>query len=275
MDSTTPDTRLSVRRMCRLTVLVSALCFALTSLVLAPVYVKYASDILYAETWWVYLLYYLTEEGLVDLAVFAVCYPATMYAVWRAGFKGAVRIPVAFSLITLGKFAVNFFMTSLVDGALPNASEFLSFDLPYIGTMYLLEIAQYAVVILLTVWIKGRYLRRQALAGLSAGEGTAPAASFTFTGLLPRKNPVQLSALLMAVFMLAVRFVMHQIYQYTLYITSGYTDGLLIMVLDLLGDIFAGVVLYFAALLLMARFGRRDEEAAKAAAQTAEAGTGR
>lgn len=271
MDIATPDARLSVRRMCRLTVLVSALCFAFSSLVLAPIYVKYASDILYAETWWVFLLYYLTEEGLLDLAVFAVCYPATIYALWRAGFKGAARVPVAFSLITLAKFAVNFFMTSIVDGALPSASEFLSFDLPYIGAMYLLEIAQYAVVILLTLWIRRRYLRRAAEAQLLTGEAV-PAACFTFTRLLSCKNPVQHSALLMAVFMLAVRVVMHQIYQFTLYATSGYTDGLLIMALDLIGDIFVGVILYFAALLLLSRFYRKDSEAAAAEAVETPAG---
>ena len=60
---------------------------------LAPIYIKYASDIMYAEAWWVYLLYYLTEEGLMDLVVFAVCYPATIYAVWLVGLKQAICVP--------------------------------------------------------------------------------------------------------------------------------------------------------------------------------------
>ena len=262
MESTTPDTRLSVRRMYRLTVLVSVICFAITSFVLAPLYVFFEPNILYSETWWVYLLSYLTEEGMVDLAVFAVCYPATMYAVWRAGFKGALRIPVAFSLITLGKFMVNFFMTAIVDGALPDASEFLSFGLPYIGALYLLEIAQYAVVILLTRWVKRRHERRLAEAELLKESASAPAARFTFDRLISVKNPVQLSAMLVAAFLFAVRVIMHQIYQFSLYITSGYTDGWAFMLLEFFSDLFVAVILYFVALLLLSRFYRKDVEAA-------------
>ncbi len=262
MDSLTPEKRLSVRRMCRLTVLVSALCFGLTSFVLAPVYLHYAPDILYADTWWVNLLYYLTEEGLLDLLAFAVCYPAAIYAVWRAGFKGALRVPVAFTLITLGKFTVNFFMTSIVDGALPGISEFLSFDLPYIGAMYLLEMAQYAAVIFLTLRIKARHERRLGEAELLKGSAPVPAASFTFDRLLALKNPVQRAAFFTALLLFAVRVAMHQIYQYTLYVTSGYTDGIVAMVVELFADLFVGVIVYFAALLLLARFARKDADTA-------------
>ena len=267
MDQTNPNPSLTVRRMCRLTILVSAICFALSSFVLAPIYIQFASDIVYAEAWWVYLLYYLTEEGLIDLVVFAVCYPAAIYAVWQAGLKQAIRVPVAFSLITLAKYLVNFFMTSIVDGALPNMSDFLGFDLPYIGALYILEILQYALVIFLTLMVKRRYARKQAIleaeALLPDAEPAAPAAPlFSFNRLLSVKNPIQLSALLMAALLFAVRIIMHQVYQYTLYVTSGYTDGLFIMALDLISDIFIAVILYFAALLLLSRFHRKDAETA-------------
>lgn len=266
MEPITPHTQLSVRRMCRLTVLISAICYAITSFVLAPIYIKYASDIMYAEAWWVYLLYYLTEEGLMDLVVFAVCYPATIYAVWLVGLKQAIRVPVSFALITLGRFIANFFMTSIVDGALPSAGEFFSFDLPYIGVLYLLEMLQYALVILLTVLVKRRYERkREEAALLSAADATVPeTALFTFTRLLSVKNPVQLSALLMAAVLFVLRVAQHQIYQYTLYITSGYTDGFVIMALDLISDIFVAVIAYFVALLLLSRFCRKDTEAMRA-----------
>ncbi len=269
MDQNTLDPRPIVRRMCRLTVLVSAICFAVSSFVLAPVYIQFASDIVYAEAWWVYLLYYLTEEGLMDLAVFAVCYPAALYAVWQAGLKQSIRIPIAFSLITLAKFIVNFFMTSLVDGALPDITEVLHFDLPYIGALYFLEILQYGLVILLTLLVKRRYERRRAVSeaeALLTETGSAPSSRtlFSFTRLLSVKNPVQLSALLMAALIFAVRVIMHQIYQYTLYITGGYTDGLFVMALDLISDLFIAVILYFAALLLISRFHRKDCEAAAA-----------
>ena len=261
MEPITPNPWLSVRRMCRLTVLVSAVCFAITSFVLSPIYIKYASDIIYAEAWWVYLLYYLTEEGLLDLAVFAVCYPAAMYAVWIAGLKGAIRVPVTFILLTLARFVVNFFMTAITDSALPGMDDFLSFDLPYISALFLLEALQYALIIALTLWVKRRYARRceqLAADGLLAGKDVEIPALFPFTTLISVKNPLQLSALWLGIWMFVSRFASHQIYQYTLYVTSGYTDGLTVMALDLISDIFVGVIFYFAAILLFTRFYRKD-----------------
>ena len=263
MEQTTQTTRRIVRRMCKLTLLVSALCFGVSSFLLTPLYIQLASNIAYAEAWWTYVLYYLTSEGLIDLTVFAVCYPAAMYAVWHAGFKGGIRVPVAFSLVTLGKFVVNFFMTAITDSALPDVQEFLTADLPMIGIMYVLELLQYALPILFTLWLKRRYEAREGIWSTEENEVDLFASSaplYTFTRLVSFKNPVQLAAFLMGVVVFAFRFVMHQIYQYTLYITSGYTDGLFIMVLDFVSDLFVAVILYFIALLLFSRFYRKDTE---------------
>ncbi len=266
MEQNTPNLRLTVRRMFRLTLLTAVIGYALSSFLLSPLYIKFASDVVYADAWWVYILYYLTEEGLVDLAVFAVCYPAAIYAVWMAGLKGAIRVPVTFTLLTLARFVVNFFMTAITDSALPGMDDFLNFDLPYISALFLLEVFQYALIIALTLWVKRRYARKceQLVAnGLLAGKKAELPAAFPFATLISVKNPIQLSALLMGIWMFVSRFVSHQIYQFTLYATSGYTDGLTVMVLDLISDIFVGVIFYFAAVLLISRFHRKDAEAVR------------
>lgn len=264
MEQINTNSKLTVRRMLRLTVLAAVIGYALNSFVLAPLYVKFASDVVYANTWWVYILYYLTEESLVDLAVFAVCYPAAIYAVWQAGLKRAIRVPVAFALLTLVRFVANFFMTAITDSALPDMGEFLAFDLPYIGALYLLEMLQYGLIIALTLWVKRRYTRKRELLeaeALMRGEEPAPEAPLLpFGKLISLKNPLQCSVLWMAILVFAARVVMHQIYQYTLFITSGYTDGFLIMALDLISDVFVGVILYFAGMLLISRFYRKDAE---------------
>ena len=271
MEQLTQSSRYAVRRMCGLTVLVAAVLYALNSFILSPLYIKFASDIVYADAWWVYILYYLTEEGLLDLAVFAVCYPAAIYAVWRAGLKLAIRVPVAFALITLARFVVNFFMTAITDSALPDMNEFLSFDLPYIAVLYLLEMLQYALVIAMTLLVKRSYLRRRAYReaeALVADKKADPEAPLLpFTRLVSMKNPLQCSAFLMALWMLITRVAMHQIYQLTLFIQTGSSDGLLIMVLDLISDIFVAVIFYFAALLLISRFDAKDQAAAASAEQ--------
>lgn len=266
MELLTPNPRLTVRRMCRLTLLVAAACFAINSFVLSPLYIKFASDIMYAEAWWVYLLYYLTEEGLIDMAVFAVCYPATIYAVWCVGLKRAVRVPLSFALLTLARFVVNFFMTAITDSALPDAEEFLSFDLPYIAALYLLEMLQFALIIAITLSVRRRYLRnrelREAEALLEGGKAAAEAPLLPFTRLFGMKNPLQRASFLMALLVTVLGVMSDQIYQFTLFSQNGYTDGLLIMVLDLIADLFLGAILYFAALLLINRFYGKDTEAA-------------
>ena len=139
MEQISPNPRLSVRRMLRLTVLVAALCYAVASFLLIPLHVRLSSDVMYAETVWAMILYYLVgEETLLYLLVYAVCYPAAIYAVWIAGFKRAARVPVAFALLTLGRFVVDFCMNAIADGALPGADKFLQSELPIIAASYAL-----------------------------------------------------------------------------------------------------------------------------------------
>ena len=264
MEQITSNPVATVRRMRRLTLLVASIGFALGSFLLSPLYISFASNVVYADTWWVFILYYLTEEGLLDMAVFAICYPAAIYAAWQVGLKRSIRVPLSFALLTLARFIVNFFMTAVTDSALPSPEEFLSFDLPYIGGLFLLEMAQFALVLTVSLLVKRRFLRKREYLEACAileGKTVAPAEPLLpFIRLLPFKNPLQRSAFYMALTVFLLRFAGHQIYQMTLFLQTGRSDGLLIMVLDLISDIFIGVILYFVAMLLMNRFHRKDSE---------------
>ena len=271
MEQITPNSSAMVRRMWRLTVLVASIGFAIGSFLLSPIYVTFASDVVYADAWWVFILYYLTEGGFLDLAVFAICYPAAIYAAWHVGLKQSARIPVTFALITLGRFLVNFFMTTVMDSALPSLVDFLTFDLPYIGALYFLEMLQYALVIGIALLVKRRFFRkreyREACAILEKKELEPLAPFLPFNRLLGLKNPLQRSAFYMALLVFFLNFAQHQIYQITLYIYTGRSDGLLIMILDLITDLFIGVIFYFVAMLLMNRFHMKDMESVAEPAQ--------
>ena len=112
--------------------------------------------------------------------------------------------------------------------------------------------------------VKRRFLRKREYLEACAileGKTVAPAEPLLpFIRLLPFKNPLQRSAFYMALTVFLLRFAGHQIYQMTLFLQTGRSDGLLIMVLDLISDIFIGVILYFVAMLLMNRFHRKDSE---------------
>ncbi len=250
-----------VRRMLRFTLLVAAIGFGLRAIVLSPIYIRFASDVAYADDWWVILLYYLTDGGLCDLTVFALCYPATLYAIWVAGFKRAVSVPVLYAILTVVKFILNFIMSCITDSALPQFSDFVSGDLPIILAMVLLELLQYALMILIMIIWRSRYENRVALAAAATELGRdmpPPLPAFPLRRLVDMKNPVQGTAFLTALILFIGRLAMHQIYQYALYITSGYTDGIVVMLVDLLLDIFISVLFYFSFLLLLPRFHEKN-----------------
>ncbi len=255
----TPSSARAVRRMLRLTILVAAIGFGLDSLLFSPLYIRFAADVSYQASWWVTALYYLTDGGLIDLTVFAVCYPASIYAVWRAGMKASVRIPVIYSLITLLKFLVNFFMTCITDRALPDAEEFFTMDLPMIAAVFFLELLQYAIVLAVAVLVRASYVHKSGLSQTEADREDIWSRAFPFVRLVAFKNPVQLVAFVNAALLFAGRAIMHQIYQYALYKNSGYTDGLFIMVLDFLSDLVISLIFYFVSLLLLSKFEQKNK----------------
>ena len=249
----------AVRRMLRLIVLVAAIGFGLDSFVLSPLYIRFVADISYQASWWVTALYYLTDGGLIDLTVFAVCYPATIYAVWYAGVKRAARIPVAYSLITLAKFLVNFFMTCITDRAMPDVEEFFTIDLPMIAAVFFLELLQYILVLAVSTAARAVYEHKCSLAQPDANLEDIRSRVFLFTRLVTFKNPVQLVAFVSAALLFVGRVIMHQVYQYALYKNSGYTDGLVVMILDFLGDLAIALIFYFVSLLLLMRFEKKNK----------------
>ncbi len=264
MSTSTPAP--SLRRPFRFTLLVASIGFLLNYAVLTPIYIRFVSDIAYQNAWWVAVLYYLTVEGLLDLAVFALCYPATVYAVWRAGIKRSLGLSLAFVGLTLFKFILNFFMTGITEGALPDIEEFLAGDLPMILGMFLLEVLQYVLIIAVTAFIRGRCRRNERIiAGMKLLpeverveiEPHAPA--FPITQLFSLKNPIQLAAFLATLVVFVGRSGMHLVYQITLYINFGSSDGWVIMLIDLISDLVIAGIMYFVYLLLLPAFHRRDE----------------
>ncbi len=263
------ETRAVVRRLFCLVLSVAALGFALQVFLLTPVYVRFASDITYADAWWVNVLYYITQEGILDLVIFAVCYAASAYAVFAAGFKGALRIPVVYALLTAAKFFLNFVMNAITDSALPDMEEFLSYDLIIILWTMGLELLQYALVVLFAALIKARYDSRVRIAeGMMLlprerrVDYPMPEPPFPYRKLLSVKNPLQLIAFLSALLLFTARFGMQMLYQVTLFLKYGSSDGWVVMLIDLISDLAIAVVFYFVFLLLFGRFHDKETEAA-------------
>ena len=251
----------STRRLFRLTLLCAALGFGIKAFLLSPLYVSLASNVLYSNAWWMEILYQLTSGGLIDLAVFAVCYSATIYVVRREGFSRTMSIPIMFSVLTLAKFVANFFVTAIADKALPDMEEFLTADLPMIIGMFLLEWGQYILVVLIAIFVRWRcdvWERRAAANARLLPEHRksckTPAPDFPFRRVCDGRNGLQRGALLTALVVIIGRVVMHLVYQIALFVNFGSSDGWVVMLIDLVSDIFVGAILYFVSLLLMMHF---------------------
>ncbi len=252
-------TRLSVRRVLLFVLLTQLIYTVLYAFVLNPLYTHFASDVLYQNAWWLDLIGIAIDAA--DVILFILVYPASLYAIWRGGWRLGYPVPLLFSVLTLVKFTLNYAVGIFIEyGGVPSG-DFLADDLPLVLPLALLELLQYGIVLgLATLWYHV-YRVRQAdaavLAALRQRPYEAPAV-LPVTRLYDRKNPVQ-RALFDAGLTVAVLGVLrHVIYQLTLFAANGRMDSPLQVAVDLVGDLFVGTALYLVGILLVNRFARRD-----------------
>ena len=245
----------------RLTLLVAGLGFAVKALILHPLYILLATNVTHMYAFYTTVLYYLIDGGLLDLAVIAVCYPASAYEVWKKGVKGSKKVILAFTLLTTGKFVANYVMDILTYSGLPRLNEFLT-DIPMILAMLILELIPYALVLTAAALATARWNRKAELAAYTSEltDTATPAAVFPFVRLVSFKNPLQLASFVGAAAILLSREISYHVYQLTLLTNFGSTDGWADMLITLLADTALSVLLYFAAILLLPRFHSREAE---------------
>ena len=244
----------------RLILPVAGLGFAVKALILHPIYILLATNVTHMYAFYTTILYYLIDGGLLDLAVIAVCYPASAYEVWRKGIKGSKPVIGAFILLTAGKFVANYVMDILTYSGLPSLNEFLT-DIPMILVMLILELIPYALVLAVTALATTRWNRKAELAAYTSeltDNAAAPAAVFPFVKLISLRNPLQLASFVGAAAIFLSREISYHVYELTLMVNFGSTDGWADMLVTFLSDAALGVLLYFAAILLLPRFHSRE-----------------
>ena len=245
----------------RLTLLVAGIGFAVKCLLVHPIYILLGNDVVHMNAWYTALLYYLIDGGLWDLAIIAVCYPATVYSVWKKGLKGSRGVILTFTLLTAGKFVLNYVMDVLTYSGLPRLDEFLS-DIPIILVMLVVELIPYALAVSAIAVAKNRYDRKaeEATYRSQLTETEVPALALPFRKLLALRNPLQLASFAGALAVFLSREISYHVYEITLFVNFGYTDGWLDMAVTLLSDIVISTLIYFAALLLLPHIHSKETE---------------
>lgn len=256
--------RLEVRRIIRFISVVQLIYIVLYCLVLNPAYTYFASDILYQDAWWLSLIGLLCD--LLDPILFIIVYPTTIYTLWRGGRCG-FRLAVMFSGHTLFKFIFNYYMGWVFkSGALPNW-ESIGDDLAdgiavYLLEMYILEMAQYWLIIGLYCLFMYLYNKRKAAAdGETVLEGGQPEerSLLPLTRFFDMKNPVQKTLLASGIVVLLAGAAQHVVYQMTLINYEGRTDSLIQFIADIISDIALGLILYMCGMLIVNALYRRKK----------------
>ncbi len=256
--------RLEVRRLTRFVTVTWLIYLVLYSLVFNPLYTHFSSDVLFRDAWWLDLIGLGCD--LLDPILFIIVYPTTVYTLWRGGRFG-FRLPIVFSLLTLFKFVFNYYVGWLFNvGALPRADvmwDDLSSGMG--GTllrMYLLEMLQYWLIIgfmMLHLWLyRRRSVKQDAEAALS-GAPVTDEELLPLTRMFCFRNPVQRTLFDAGIIVLAARVLSHFIYQMSLIVYTGQTDGPVQFAADILSDVALGVIMYMAGIMIVNALYRRKK----------------
>ena len=251
------DASLSRVFFCATTVM--AVCFILYAAVLAPLsvwlYDLTLSNVLYN---YLYPLCFVLEEILMpvaNLTAFFVAYAAVAYSLWVGGLHGARKVMASITLLTLGKFVLNYLVSSVAVGSFSSFDIFWTEELPMILPMLLLELLQHALVILLAVLFLRRYDRR--CAEVMPGED-APTPAMPLAKMFSLKNPIQCWIFWTSVILLLARWYMTGLHELVSAVFNGFTAGWVWILLYAATDLILIAAGYFVMTLLIMSFYRKD-----------------
>ncbi len=233
---------LAVRRSTRLVLASSLIYILLTCVLLSPLYDVFSSNTLYQGAWWLSAISIVSD--VLQLLLFFTAYSVTIYALWRGGWKKGKQTVIVYALLTVLIFAVNYFIPCLTLGY----PLFDEFDMKAVAVTASLELLQYGVIVLLScIHIRG-WQKKQAWNpdGAQGRDSVLP-----LTSMFVLRNPVQRSAFDMALILLVGGVLKHLIY----HVASS--EGILWLVVDLVGDLLVAMTAYLVSLLLLNCWHRR------------------
>lgn len=253
-------TRLSVRRTMLFVLLGELIFIILNAGVLNPLYTYFSADTLYQDAWWLNLIGLLID--ISEYIPFILLYPASIYALWRGGWRQGYPVFLLSAGMTICKFIANYAVDTYVQqGGLPSV-ELLLDDAALILPSLALEMAQYAIILGLASLQFKLYRDRQSYATAEAAlrqKPYAPPAVLPMTRMLDLRNPVQRSLFDMAVAVTVLSLLLRRLtYQLVLYNYYGVTDGALQITVDILEDVLMGIVLYVLGVLVIDHLVARD-----------------
>ncbi len=230
------------------------------ALALAPLYSRAVSD---AGFGFDYLPDILDAAMLVvHLCSFFICYAITAYSIFTFSTEQTVPTILIFSGMTVYKYGLNLVAGWFIFDGIPTTSAEINLSVMSVVSNTMLELFQYAIAILIAYSIIKKVLPAYQLR-LKQKEKLGEAATlrdcaFPFTSLLSTKNPLQKSALLIAIWVTAFRIVQLVIYDVFVGGIPSSLPDILWMLAYYLGTVILGALGYLLMLLILMKLDSLD-----------------
>lgn len=229
-----------------------ALLYCLYCFVLVPLSIRFANDVVYADTALPTVIEIIYDT--VEVLAISLSYAVLIYSVYRYGLSGSVASMIVFCVITLFKYFANLSMDWINYGF--DVSE-LAGDLFVILLPFLLEILQYFAVVLISHKIISSYVTAKEKRNLQLIENGKEELSenfgvYPFSGVVNMKNPIMKVAFWSGV-VIAVTSTLQSV---PFYFMVTYLAGfpLFSVLSQIITSAIEGVVCYFAVILLEMMF---------------------
>lgn len=172
--------------------------FTVYSVVMTTLYVKAETDVAFMIPVFVDIIPYATD--LCELVGMLIAYTAVLYYWHGSTASQKCGYVIAFAALTVYKYIAKLVVTYIMNGALPSVKSYLADMLLAVVLPLLLELVQFAVILLI---IRSIMKKTDAfIAEKKSLEGKLPdyhfdeeAVFFPFQGLFGKHNPLQRSAL--------------------------------------------------------------------------------
>lgn len=221
----------------------------LNSAAVLPLLTYLESNVLFADSIAVTLLYILSR--LLVYAVPFIISSAIILGVCRYGFRRAVPIFAFSAALTVVNYSMNMLCGHLFELVINNTSPSIDwgFDMPVLLFYIVLDLATYAIVAYIAnVYCKrarGEYRERRN-ATLKLGlECEDEDSMFVTKKIFDRGNLLHRAILITSIIYFAEFLATHAILQVTYLVYNGRTDGILVLLFDLLTDILLSTAGYF------------------------------
>ncbi len=237
-------------------VLLSTIVFwGISSLVLSPLYVITASNVLHRSTNIPEIFEILIQ--VCDIAVYSVCFSAIVYSIYRFKLANSFSLVMTYCAAIFLRYTANIVMTLVLDGTI-SVSEDVVVSVVYFlldaSLLFLISFITSSIFKKFYIWATEKE-KSNLILGIK--NQSIRSYLFPFDKIYSRSNPLQRSALTIGIMLALVKIFSRILYDIYVGFPTTFTDGIW-MVVYYVADVLICLVVYLISLLVFARLDKKE-----------------